>query len=98
MQGVLDEQIDIEAERAHRHRDAANAWLRMPVPGPWVVEAACAGSDPTDFLDPPDPETLAIVRRVCAGCPVLLECDSYAITARAWGVWGGQLRRAGKPA
>lgn len=76
---------------------AIHAWLRTPAPGPWAAEAACAGSDAIDFLDPPDADTIAAARRVCAGCPVLLECDAYAVTARTWGVWGGQLRRGGKP-
>lgn len=30
---------------------------------------------------------------LCRGCPVLAECDGYAVAAREpWGVWGGRLR------
>lgn len=63
-------------------------------PGPWVLDAACVGIDPELWFpekggDPTD------ARRICAGCPVRLDCLDYALTVERWdgetahGVWGG---------
>jgi hypothetical protein len=98
MRLVLDEQMDLEAtERRHLHLDVAAAWVRYPAPGPWVLEAACAGMDVSAFVNPLNADAAARARAVCADCPVLADCDDYALTAHTWGVWGGQLRRGGNP-
>lgn len=57
--------------------------------------AACADTDPDCFF----PETgkwgeLAIARRICAGCPIKVECLAWALKNReAHGVWGGTTYR-----
>ena len=64
--------------------------------GDWRAQAACARSP--DLFFGPDDETArerrqraVKARRICAGCPVRLECLSFA-RARAlrFGVWGGE--------
>lgn len=35
----------------------------------------------------------AVAEKVCAGCPVELECREYAIHTRQYGVWGGMSRQ-----
>ena len=66
--------------------------------GRWVDQAACAGR--WDEFDPsPAEETraelnarVAAARRVCAGCPVMAECRTFARTARppVVGVYAGR--------
>lgn len=61
-------------------------------------QAACRASrlTPEDFVGPDRPERryerearIARAKRVCAGCPVRLECLEWAIQRREVGVWGG---------
>ena len=62
----------------------------------WQLRAACRGKDPAVFFHP-DKETrkerarrLSRARVICNGCPVQLDCYSYALTAREpYGIWGG---------
>jgi WhiB family redox-sensing transcriptional regulator len=55
------------------------------------ARAACAGTDPDCFF----PESggqwdLVIARRICAGCPIKVECLNWALKNReAYGIWGG---------
>jgi WhiB family redox-sensing transcriptional regulator len=57
-------------------------------PGTWLQRAICAGEDPSIFFPAHgDPGTRA--RRVCANCPVEMDCREYAIDADEWGIWGG---------
>jgi WhiB family redox-sensing transcriptional regulator len=66
---------------------------RHGVPEAWKLDAACRGSDVSLFF-PLKGEDSRPAQRVCAGCPVRAECESYAgslwITA---GVWGGLSER-----
>jgi WhiB family redox-sensing transcriptional regulator len=96
MVAVLDEQLDLDAQPAPTHRDAAAAWVATPAPGRWSDRAACAGMDTAAFVDRADAATVAHARAVCHRCPVEDACADYALRSRAWGVWGGELRRAGK--
>ena len=65
----------------------------------WESRAACA--DPTGEVtklffsdDLPD---IALAKRLCAGCPVLLDCLEAAVARNEqYGVWGGQLFVGGK--
>jgi WhiB family redox-sensing transcriptional regulator len=68
--------------------------LGVPVtvePDVWREQAACRGMDPAIFF-PEDTggDPYAEARKVCASCPVQVECREYAISAyeRA-GMWGG---------
>ena len=64
-------------------------------PLPWTKDAACQGQ--TDLFFPPAgerPETRA--RReakageLCAACPVLAQCRTWARENREYGFWGGE--------
>jgi WhiB family transcriptional regulator, redox-sensing transcriptional regulator len=54
----------------------------------WRDRAACLGMDTNLFF--PEGGPAAKARRVCAACPVRLECGEHARSApEPWGVWGG---------
>ena len=62
----------------------------------WQEHAACKGMDSSCFF-PPDRERattaaarIAGAKKVCADCPVLVECRAFALRVREpYGVWGG---------
>lgn len=55
---------------------------------PWPQRAACQGENPDIFFPAPgDPGTQA--RRVCARCPVRVDCLERATANDEWGIWGG---------
>ena len=64
--------------------------LRRPVtlPGDWALDGLCTQVDPDLFYPPMggDPEP---AKRVCAVCPVRLECLRHALNTNEMGVWGG---------
>lgn len=67
---------------------------------PWAVDAACAGVDPTLWF--PDEHggqyAARMARKVCADCPVRLECLDYALTThQLFGVWGGLSEQQRRP-
>jgi hypothetical protein len=76
-------------------RSPAHAWLSTPAPGTWTDSAACHGM--YDLADSTSSDVLDLAQQVCARCAVAEECGRYGIEARAFGVWGGQLLRAGRP-
>ena len=62
----------------------------------WQDKGLCRSADPLLFFHPQNERGSSRVRRdqsakrVCASCPVRLECADYAIRAREpYGVWGG---------
>jgi len=62
----------------------------------WQSQGACLDGDDTVFFHPTNTRGSvrrrreAAAKRVCAGCPVRIECADYAIRAREpYGVWGG---------
>jgi WhiB family redox-sensing transcriptional regulator len=60
----------------------------------WLRRAACVGEDPELFFpvgtQGPALRDAAAAKRVCARCPVSVQCLSYALSSRqAAGVWGG---------
>lgn len=62
----------------------------------WQELGLCRNADPLLFFHPQNERGSSRVRRdqsakrVCASCPVRLECADYAIRAREpYGVWGG---------
>ena len=60
------------------------------IPPAWMEQASCAtvGGDAW-FPDVGDPA--ADAKRVCAGCPVRVECLDYALAhGEQHGVWGGK--------
>lgn len=60
----------------------------------WASRGACLDSDPDLFfpIAPSGPalQQVAQAKAVCAGCPVRIDCLSYALeTGQNAGVWGG---------
>jgi WhiB family redox-sensing transcriptional regulator len=59
----------------------------------WMADASCRGANATAFF-PSDGSGVEAVQRVCAQCPVRLDCLEYALTNRLdYGVWGGTSER-----
>ncbi len=59
----------------------------------WMVTAACATEPPERFF-PSDGVGVDQARRICATCPVQVDCLEYAISERIdHGVWGGASER-----
>lgn len=59
----------------------------------WMFHARCRGINPTEFF-PSDGTGVETAQRVCAACPVRLECLEYALQNRIeHGVWGGASER-----
>lgn len=71
---------------------------------PDLTDAACAGMDGDMFYDDmiasesvsdygyytsTAPKQHAMLRRVCANCPVKIECADFAIKHERFGFWGG---------
>lgn len=78
-------------KRAERMSDALQAaMLRNKAkcadnPGPWI-----------DYEEE-DAPTKENAYKMCVGCPVLVDCDRFAVASRPEvGVWGGQTWREGK--
>ena len=63
----------------------------------WQRQAACRHTDPALFFPErgtPVHRTIAAARRVCAGCPVQLDCRAYARHHHEpFGIWGGETER-----
>jgi WhiB family redox-sensing transcriptional regulator len=57
-------------------------------PGSWSQHAICVGEDPEIFF-PSYGDPSAAARRVCANCPVRIDCLEYAVDADEFGIWGG---------
>ncbi|WP_459181788.1 WhiB family transcriptional regulator [Streptomyces sp.] len=64
--------------------------------GPWHAEAACRSDEAGLFFAPSKEPTAArlsreeAAKRVCARCPVMLECREHALLQpEPYGVWGG---------
>lgn len=64
--------------------------------GPWHAEAVCRRDEAGLFFAPSKEPTAArlareqAAKRVCARCPVLIECREHALVQpEPYGVWGG---------
>ena len=73
---------------------------RLPAPRQgdwdWQVNAACRGTDTSNFYHPENERGPSRVKRemrakaVCAGCSVVENCLRWALDTREpYGVWGG---------
>lgn len=71
----------------------ATLLLAMQRPA-WMRNAACRGLATATFF-PPRGIPVTEAKRVCAGCPVRAECESYAVEVEGplAGVWGGLSER-----
>ena len=75
-----------------------------PVPSPWTdlspagdaswrLEALCAETDPEAFF-PEKGGSTREAKRVCASCPVRMECLEFALgNDERFGIWGGLSER-----
>ncbi len=73
--------VDVSGERV--------ALGGAPFPGPWRYDGACR-EVPSAIFFPGRGEEATAARAVCAACPVVEECRSYALgVAGLKGVWGG---------
>jgi hypothetical protein len=64
-----------------------------PVLDEWARQGQCTQTDPEIFF-PPKGDQGKAARRICAQCPVCVQCLAYAVAAdEEFGIWGG-LNRA----
>lgn len=72
-------------------RTAPRPFTDPTTPITWRDEAACRESPGVDFFPfPEDVEAISRVKEICAVCPVIEDCLTYALqTRQADGVWGG---------
>lgn len=67
--------------------------LSIARPEPWMVDAACVGTDPEAFF-PEKGQVSKEAKKVCLGCPVTLDCLAYALrNGERFGLWGGLSER-----
>lgn len=57
----------------------------------WMAEALCKDEDPELFFPRQGPGAKRAAR-VCAECPVMVQCGEYAEATDSLGVWGGKNR------
>ena len=62
----------------------------------WQMMAACRGVPVDTFFHPPagtqrpSYPRIEFAKAICAQCPVIAQCRSYALTVREpYGIWGG---------
>lgn len=75
--------------------DALSDLEDMAAAASWMDDALCAQTDPEVFFPPEHANEgwSARAEKVCAGCPVIAECDTYALRHEiSFGVWGGRRR------
>lgn len=60
--------------------------------GSWRDRAACASQPALDFIEAPGEEEAAC----CASCQVVEDCQQFAQSSRASGMYGGVIWRAGR--
>jgi WhiB family redox-sensing transcriptional regulator len=59
----------------------------------WRLDGLCAETDPEAFF-PEKGGSTRDAKRVCAGCPVRMECLEYALgNDERFGIWGGLSER-----
>ena len=57
--------------------------------GTWQQDAACRDTDPDLFFSTAEADRDAAMR-LCASCPVRLDCLEHALETReSYGIWGG---------
>jgi WhiB family transcriptional regulator, redox-sensing transcriptional regulator len=73
---------------------AAAPWTpEGPFDEEWRLDALCAETDPDAFL-PEKGGSTREAKRVCAGCPVRMECLETALANdERFGIWGGLSER-----
>lgn len=65
----------------------------LVTPEDWMEDAACKGRS-TRLFFPERGDSNVLALKICAGCPVQVECLDYALsTGQTHGVWGGTSER-----
>ncbi|MGH3666030.1 MAG: WhiB family transcriptional regulator [Egibacteraceae bacterium] len=60
---------------------------------PWADQAKCLQAEPDTFF-PEKGGSTREAKRICAGCPVRVECLEYALANdERFGIWGGLSER-----
>ena len=73
--------------------DVATLPSEVSPPDHWQERAACYGLDPEVFF-PEKGGSSREAKRICAECPVRIECLNYALRRdERYGVWGGMSER-----
>jgi len=68
--------------------------VRSDDPDSWKKEAACRQMGPALFFPSGASEDTAFARMVCRGCPVRIECLTFALaTPNTDGIWADTNRR-----
>ncbi|MGW5738676.1 MULTISPECIES: WhiB family transcriptional regulator [Streptomyces] len=89
----------VPADGASPGRVQASPWGKAPVrdqDSPWHTEAVCRRDEAGLFFAPSKEPTASrlsreeAAKRVCGGCPVMVECREHALLQpEPYGVWGG---------
>ena len=91
----------VPADGASPGRANSSPWGRVPVrdrnqDAPWHTEAVCRRDEAGLFFAPSKEPTASrlsreeAAKRVCGGCPVMVECREHALLQpEPYGVWGG---------
>lgn len=61
----------------------------VPLPGDWAERAACRGMPTQRFFPPKGAHVPRWLSELCAGCPVVAYCRTYALRHPVLGVWAG---------
>ena len=62
----------------------------------WMTSSKCRTMEPDLFFPAPGESPSVAPEELCAGCPVLAACRTYASnTGNTSGIWGGQLYEDG---
>ncbi|MGH3468908.1 MAG: WhiB family transcriptional regulator [Thermocrispum sp.] len=77
------------------HAKSVTTSLEAVVAPQWAESALCAQTDPELFFpERGQIDVLRAAKRVCAECPLQVECREYAIQrGEPFGVWGGTTER-----
>ena len=65
----------------------------------WMERGACVGGDINRFFPEPgdSQNVISAAKRICAVCPVKVECLEYALEYDGMpGIWGGKTQRERK--
>jgi WhiB family redox-sensing transcriptional regulator len=54
----------------------------------WRARARCRGMNTSEFFAPTN-GSMRLIREVCSGCPVRVDCLRYAMRERTIGIYGG---------
>jgi WhiB family transcriptional regulator, redox-sensing transcriptional regulator len=85
----------IEADMQQAEQPVGAVLGRRWMQQDWMADCACSGLTHLFFPPPFEREARrllreAAARQICAGCPVIDECRTWAINNGELGFWGGQ--------